>query len=222
MRLNPKMESAADFDVFDDIGDYTDWWTGNPIGVSAKTVRDFLDSHPKVTDINVRINSNGGDLFEGISILNLLKGSGKNISVEVIGIAASSASLIAMAGDTVRIHPTAQLMIHNCWTSVFQANAKELRKQADDMDKVMESAKIAYLDRCGNKLTKEVLDKMLDDETYLSAAECVEYGFADEVIGKDLPEDPEEEKEEKPKPDKKGIADQISAPKTANRMPFFF
>ena len=110
------------------------------------------------------------------------------------GLAASVASVIAMAGDTVKMYPTSQMMIHNCWT-YCQGNANELRKIADQMDGIMESSKIAYLSKAKDKLPKETLDELLDEETYLTAQMCYDYGLCDEIIGA---EQKPEEQEIKP------------------------
>lgn len=198
MQINPKMSSEATLDIFDDIGEYESWWYDEIKGIGPKMVSNFLADHQEIETINVRINSNGGDVFDGISVLNILKSSGKTINIEVIGIAASIASVIAMAGR-VKMHPTSQMMIHNCWTWGC-GNAKEFRKLADDMDKIMESSKIAYLDKAGEKLTEEKLQELLDGETYLTAQECYEYGLCDEIIGKEQEHEDNENPEEKINP----------------------
>lgn len=190
MKLNPKQETEAILDVFDDIGEYENW-DGKTVGFGPKKMAQFLDENPGIGKIHMRVNSLGGYVFDGLAVLNLLKSSGKKIDVEIIGIAASMASVIAMAGDTIRIHDTAQMMIHNCWTWVC-GNAKEMRQEADRLDKLMESSKIAYLSKAGKKLTREKLDELLDAEdgegSWLSAKECVEYGLADEICEEDSEE----------------------------------
>lgn len=182
MQLNPEMKNEADLELYDDIGEEYDWWTGKTSGISAESITQFLRENQDVDTINVHINSNGGFVFEGITIHNVLKGSGKTINVIIDGLAASIASVIAMAGDTVKMYPTSQMMIHNCWT-YCQGNANELRKIADQMDVIMESSKIAYLSKAKDKLPKETLDELLDEETYLTAQMCYDYGLCDEIIG---------------------------------------
>ena len=172
MQLNPEMKNEADLELYDDIGEEYD------------SITQFLRENQGVDTINVHINSNGGFVFEGITIHNVLKGSGKTINVIIDGLAASIASVIAMAGDTVKMYPTSQMMIHNCWT-YCQGNANELRKIADQMDGIMESSKIAYLSKAKEKLPKETLDELLDEETYLTAQMCYDYGLCDEIIGVD-------------------------------------
>lgn len=194
MQLNPEMKNEADLELYDDIGEEYDWWTGKTSGISAESITQFLRENKDVDTINVHINSNGGFVFEGITIHNVLKGSGKTINVIIDGLAASIASVIAMAGDTVKMYPTSQMMIHNCWT-YCQGNANELRKIADQMDGIMESSKIAYLSKAKDKLPKETLDELLDEETYLTAQMCYDYGLCDEIIGA---EQKPEEQEIKP------------------------
>ena len=148
---------------------------------SASQFRDLLKQVGDVKTINLHINSPGGDVFEGVSIYNMLKQSKANIHVFVDGLAASIASVIAMAGDTITMPENSMLMIHNPWT-IAQGNSKELRKVADDMDKMGESIKTSYLSKSNNKLDVDTLTKLMDDETWLTAKESVEYGLADEVL----------------------------------------
>ncbi len=121
----------------------------------------------------------GGSTFQGLAIYNLLKQHKAQINTYVDGIAASSASIIAMAGDKIYMPKTSLMMIHNCWTYTM-GNAKELRKTAADMDKIAVAYKEAYLDKI--KIDEDKLNQLLEDETYLTAKECIEMGFADEII----------------------------------------
>lgn len=148
---------------------------------SASQFRDLLKQIGDVKTINLHINSPGGDVFEGVSIYNMLKQNKANIHVYVDGLAASIASVIAMAGDTITMPENSMLMIHNPWT-IAQGNSKELRKVADDMDKMGESIKASYLSKSNNKLDVDTLTKLMDDETWLTAKEAVDYGLADEVL----------------------------------------
>lgn len=121
----------------------------------------------------------GGSTFQGLAIYNLLKQNKAKINVYIDGIAASSASIIAMAGDKIYMPKTSLIMVHNCWTYTM-GNAKELRKTAEDMDKIAVAYKEAYLDKI--KIDGDKLNQLLEDETYLTAKECIEMGFADEII----------------------------------------
>lgn len=148
---------------------------------SASQFRDLLKQVGDVKTINLHINSPGGDVFEGVSIYNMLKQSKAKVHVYVDGLAASIASVIAMAGDTITMPENSMLMIHNPWT-IAQGNSKELRKVADDMDKMGESIKTAYLSKANDKLDVDVLSELMDEETWLTAKESLEYGLADEVL----------------------------------------
>lgn len=134
----------------------------------------------KVTSslVNVRINSYGGSVFTAQAILSSLKRHPANVTVYIDGIAASAATLIAMAGDKIIIPSNAMMMIHNPLTCAW-GNASELREAADLLDKVRESILAAYREKTG--LSDERLIELLNNETWLSADEAVELGFADEV-----------------------------------------
>lgn len=219
MQINPEEPMEAELEIYDDIGEETDFWTGEKTGISASSITDFLRQHESVNTINVHINSFGGYVFEGITIHNVLKGSGKKINVIIDGIAASIASVIAMAGDSIKMYPTSQMMIHNCWGWVC-GNANDLRKEADNMDAIMESSKIAYLEKSNGKLSREDLDKMLDEETYLTADRCYELGLCDEILGKqeadpDKTKNPDDTKKEK-------LEKQPTLPISQKRKDWFF
>lgn len=152
------------------------WWEESE--TSAKHFSDMLKEYENAKEIKIYINSLGGSVFEGIAIYNQLKRHSAHKTVYIDGFACSIASVIAMAGDTVIMPKNTCMMIHNAWI-VAMGNAKELRKAADDLDVINSAAIQAYLDRAGDKLTREKLTEMLDAETYLTAEQCIEYGFAD-------------------------------------------
>lgn len=162
-------------------------------GISLKEVRQAM-AEISADKVEVHINSYGGDMFEGIAIKNYLKQLDKEITVVIDGIAASAASVIAMAGDTIKMPKDTQLMIHNPWTYTA-GNAKELRKVADDLEKSQISIEESYLAHF--KGTREELKALLDEETSLTAEEAVALGLADELI-EDVVEDVEEESENNP------------------------
>lgn len=199
MQVNEAKPNEADLELYDEIGESTDWWTGKTSGISAESITQFLKENQDVDTVNLHINSNGGLVFEGITIHNILKGSDKTVNVIIDGLAASIASVIAMCGDTVKMYPTSQMMIHNCWTYGC-GNANDFRKLADQMDKIMESSKVAYLDKAKDKLTEEKLTELLDNESYLTAQECFDLGLCDEIIGVDTSKK-EESKVDKEKDD---------------------
>lgn len=153
-------------------------------GVTAKAIAEKLDNST-FSSITMRINSPGGDPFEAIAILNKLKSTGKPINVIVDGLAASAASILAMAGDRVVMGQGSMFMIHNAMTMSF-GNASDMRKMADTLDAVSGSMRDVYVNRTGLKADK--VQAMMDAETWLTAAESVSNHFADEVISEENPE----------------------------------
>ena len=134
----------------------------------------------------------GGSVSEGVAIFNQLRRYKDKVTAYIDGFACSIASVIPMAASKVVMSETAMLMIHNPWTFAM-GNAKELRKTAEDLDKVRDGCIIpAYKAKCGDKLTDEKLIEMLDNETFINSTEALEYGFCDEIV----PVSDEEKKEE--------------------------
>ena len=174
-----KNENNADISIFGEI--VTSGYEWYESDVSASGFQKDLKGLGEVDTINLHINSPGGSVFDGIAIYQMLVQHKAKINVYVDGLAASIASVIAMAGDNIYIPKNAMLMVHNPWT-VAAGNASELRKQADDLDKIGQSMKESYLSKTNGKLDQETLQKLLDDETWLSADEALAYGFADEVL----------------------------------------
>ena len=156
------------------------WFT--PEGaVVAKGFRQRLAQYRNVI---VRINSPGGDVMAGAEIYSALKEHSLNghgrVRVEITALAASAASVIAMAGDEIAMYPTSYMMIHNPW-SIAIGDAKEMRKTARTLDVISEGLINAYQQRTGK--SRDELKRMLENETWMSAGTAVEQGFADEVIG---------------------------------------
>lgn len=176
--------SSADLYIYGDIVS-ADWEKYSSTDVTADDIKKQLKETNAKT-INVHINSFGGDTFTAIAIYNMLREKSKSsqIVVTVDAIAASAASIIAMAGDQIIMPKNTLMMIHNCWT-ITLGNANELRKTADDMDKIMESVMNCYLSKVN--ISKDELKELLDNETYLTADEALEKGFCDTII--DLKDD---------------------------------
>ena len=155
------------------------WFTEG--AVVAKGFRQRLAQYRNVT---VRINSPGGDVMAGAEIYSALKEHSLNghgrVRVEITALAASAASVIAMAGDEIAMYPTSYMMIHNPW-SIAIGDAKEMRKTARTLDVISEGLINAYQQRTGK--SRDELKRMLENETWMSAGTAVEQGFADEVIG---------------------------------------
>jgi ATP-dependent protease ClpP protease subunit len=172
--------------VYDEIGEYFDWDTYETAGVSSKSVRQALDAAGTTfSRIKLRINSPGGDAFEGVAIGNILKASGKPIDVFIDGLAASAASIIAMCGTTITMASNAMQMVHQAW-SYCVGNSTDMRKMADTLDAIdMGSVAQTYVDR--TSLSMEEVMALLNAETWLSARDCVDKGFAT-AIAKDANE----------------------------------
>lgn len=188
-KMQQRNEEAVDLWLYGEVSEgYYDWW-GDYCGGenSALGIRDELAKYPNATQINVYINSVGGDVMEGTAIYNILKRHRANKTVYIDGFACSVASVIAMAGDKVIMPKNTMMMIHNCWTYAI-GNAKELRKIADDLEQIMVANRQAYLSKTNGKITEEQLIAFLDEEKYLTAEECIKYGFADEFAKEEADE----------------------------------
>ncbi|PUY19788.1 head maturation protease, ClpP-related [Cronobacter sakazakii] len=179
-RWNGSIRAARDGDnsisIFDVIG--ADYWGE---GVTASRIAGALRSL-NGADVTVNINSPGGDMFEGLAIYNLLREYEGKVTVKVLGLAASAASIIAMAGDDVQIGRGAFLMIHNCWVYAM-GNRHDLAQIAADMAPFDKAMSDIYQARSG--LDAETIDKMMDGETYIGGSEAVEKGFADSLLSAD-------------------------------------
>lgn len=136
----------------------------------------IVDALPKSGDVTLHINSPGGDVFEGVAIYNRLrKYKGGSVRVEIDALAASAASLVAMAGQEIEIAENAMMMLHDPWV-VTAGNAAELRKMTDTLDQVAASLAKTYAGRTGLEL--EEVQSMMAEETWMDAATAVELGFA--------------------------------------------
>jgi len=160
--------------LYGDISSST-WW-GDEVTPSA--FAQDLKGLGDISVLNIYINSGGGDVFAGLAIYSMLKRHPAQKNVYIDGLAASIASVIAMAGDTVYMPKNAMLMIHKAWTMAI-GNANDLRKLADDMDKIDQSILTTYQDKTG--LEPEKITEMVNAETWLTAEETVTLGFADVI-----------------------------------------
>ena len=149
---------------------------------SAVSFRDALKELGDVSTINLSINSGGGSVFDGIAIYNMLKSHKASVNVYVEGLAASIASVIAMAGDTITMRSGSMLMIHRPFT-VLQGNAEEMRKAAETLEKMGDNIVNIYSDRTG--IQAEEIQQIMSAETWLSAEEAVEQGWATKLDKKE-------------------------------------
>lgn len=168
--IKAKANDTAEISIYDEIG----FW-----GVSAASfAQDLKSCGNNLKQINLHIHSPGGDVFDGIAIYNLLKNHPANVTVYIDGLAASMASVIAMAGNEVIMPENAMMMIHKPW-GIQGGDAEDMRKYADLLDKVENTLIPAYASKTGK--TPEELAEMLSAETWLNGKECVEQGFADKL-----------------------------------------
>jgi len=173
-----KSDKKAELYLYGDIIEDDYVWDKEKQYISSKKVKEQLDNLDG-EDLLIHINSFGGMTFEGVSIFNLLMDYPGNVDVQIDGIAASAASIVAMAGKTIKGRSNTMLMIHKGWTWA-RGNADELRKVADMLEKIDTAADETYMKKFNG--TKEELLSLIGNETYLTAEEALEKGFYDEVI----------------------------------------
>src|SRR5262249_39846333 len=164
-------------EIFDVIG--YDFWTGG--GITDKWVSEKLESFGG-QPVEVQINSPGGDMFEGISIYNLFNQYPGKVTVKIMALAASAASVIAMAGDEIQIGQGAFIMIHNCWVMAI-GNRNDMRELADYLEPFDLALRDIYVSRTDMKAS--VVAKYMDDETFIGAKQAIDEGFADAELSKD-------------------------------------
>lgn len=164
--IKAKADSAADVYLYDEIGGW---------GINAK---DFINEvrATGAKKINLRINSPGGSVFDGLAIYNFLKS--QDVTVQVDGLAASIASIIAMAGKEVRIAGNGFLMIHNPWGGAM-GDSEEMRQTADLLDKIRDSLVGTYAAKTGKDV--ETIKQWMNEETWFSAQEAKDNGFVDTI-----------------------------------------
>jgi ATP-dependent Clp endopeptidase proteolytic subunit ClpP len=159
----------AQISVFDEIGAW---------GVTAKMFIADLKALGDVKKIDMDLNTPGGSVFDALAMYNALRASGAEITVRVLGVAASAGSLLAMSGDKIIMPENAFMMVHNPLNGVY-GNASDMRDMADVLDKINASLIATYVARTGR--TEEEVRALCDAETWMSAADAVAQGFADEM-----------------------------------------
>lgn len=164
------------------LGEITTWAWEEYGEMSSVIFKEKLDAVGDVSTIHLYVNSPGGSVFEGIAIANMLKRHNARVIGHVEALAASIASNIIASCDEVRMPSNSMLMIHNALNGVF-GNAKELRKAADDLDRINEVQIETYMAKVGNKATEEQIRALMDEETWISAKEAYELGLCDVVEG---------------------------------------
>lgn len=167
-------DDICDIYLYGDVGEWDE--------VNSYNFRCSLSNIEDNKPINIHISSYGGEVAEGLAIGSLIKQhKGKTVAI-IDSWACSIASIIACSCDEIEMYSSSMLMIHNALCGIV-GNAKDLREQADVLDKISESLKTVYLSKSNGKLTLEKVTELMDNETWLSAEECSEYGLCDKIIG---------------------------------------
>lgn len=187
--------------------------------ITPQSFRDEL--YAEEGDITLWLNSPGGNVFAAAEIYTMLRDYPRNVRVCIASIAASAASVIAMAGNTVEMSPTALLFVHDPST-IAMGNARDMEKAIATLNEVKESIINAYMAKTG--LSHNRISKLMSDETWINAKKAVELGFADEILfdekskpdKKDEPDDPDEPE----KPDQEGGDDEGDEKKETEKKPF--
>lgn len=174
-----KASQSADntISILDVIGE--DFWTGG--GVTSKRVAAALRAIGD-QDVFVDMNSPGGDFFEGVAIYNALRAHPKKVTVRILGLAASAASVIAMAGDEIQIGKAGFMMVHNAWV-VAIGNRHDLAEAAKTMEPFDDAMATVYSDRAGVKKSKAA--EWMDNETWFNGEQAVKEGLADSHLPAD-------------------------------------
>lgn len=167
----------ADIYIF---GDITSWeWFENDVS-SYTLSKEIQALDPDIEVINVHINSYGGEVAEGLAIYNMLRNHKAKVRTYCDGFACSIASVIFMAGDERIMGNASLLMVHNAWMWTY-GNANQLRKDADDLDKITQASIEAY--KVHVNITEEEIKELLDNEIWLLPSEALEMGFATAIVG---------------------------------------
>lgn len=166
------------------------WFEDEEDFINEKHVRSLVNDTDK--DIVIKLNSPGGDVFEGIAVYNYLKNLDNNVIVEVTALAASAASIIAMAGDEILMNTGSQLMVHEASTITW-GNKADHYKAINALESVDESLVSVYAERTG--LDRGIISDWLTDEKWFTAEEAIENGLADDVKEKSVDTEETEEKQ---------------------------
>lgn len=176
-------ETSAELNIYGEIVN-GDKWLYEQFGVEAVDQLEFireLEAMGRITDLTLYINSTGGDVFAAQTMHNVLKRHNAKVTGVIDGLCASSACIIACACDTLKMPLNAQMMFHDVMTGLMgYYSAEQLRDQADVLDQVRGGIVAAYMTKSGK--TEKELAKLMKGENWLTAKQCLEYGFADEVL----------------------------------------
>lgn len=177
--LTKTEKEKAQITIYGPIQDFSSFFSST--GYSPDKLMRDLDELANAKELTIRINSGGGSAFAGFAIFELIRAHGAKVTTYIDGVAASAASIIAMAGDRIVMGTGAMMMVHNPWTRV-EGEAKDLREAADVLDRVGESLINVYSARTGK--SRDELRDMLNKTTWMTAEEAVSFGFANEIDNK--------------------------------------
>ena len=177
--LENKKNNSLDIDIYGDIGG---WYYENTIESLSEQIKEMSD----INEINVYINSYGGELSEGLAIYNALKQHKAIVNTYCMGFACSSASLIFMSGDNRYMSSSSMLMIHNAISSCY-GNSEDMRAMAETLDKMNSAIRNVYADNIN--ISMDDLKTLLDNETFLTCDECINYGFATDTFNNENEEE---------------------------------
>ena len=174
-KITNQSENEAEILLYDDIANFDSEQWGY---MSAKNLINRIKALGNIDSITLRINSNGGDVFQAQAMYSYLKSHPANVTVKIDGLAASAASLVAMAGNKIIMPENALMMIHNP-AGGCHGEADDMREVAEILDKVRDTLANVYMAKTGQD--REKILQMMDDETWLTASEAHDLKFCDEV-----------------------------------------
>lgn len=164
----------TEVEFFGPISEYS-WWGDE---VTPKLFKDELYTKGKGKPVTVKVNSPGGEVFAASTIRSILQDYPGRVTADIVGLAASAATIVVTGADVVKIRETAMYMIHDPWT-IAMGNADEMRKAAEVLDKVKESLVNAYEIKTGK--SRDELAALMSEETWMTAEQALEMGFVDEI-----------------------------------------
>lgn len=187
VQMSTAKENVHQIYIYDDISEYGNFnwetWNYDESETSAKHFREMLDEIPEEDEIELYINSDGGSVKEGIAIYNQLKRHGAHKTGYVDGVAHSVAFVILQACDHRVMGEGTSALIHEMWVCTC-GNARQLREEADQLDILMEGNRALFMQRAQN-ITEAELREMMEKETILTPDQALQYGFIDEIAGRE-------------------------------------
>lgn len=202
---------SADLYIYGEIVDNTDWkWDESD--VMPNDVVEALNQVDGLSELNIYINSPGGSVFAGLAIYNMLRRNKAKKKVHIDGVAASIASVIALAGDEIYIPKNAFMMIHKPWTIAI-GDSTHFKKVAEDLDKIESGLMEVYYENLLEGVSSEEIDQMVQDETWLTGEEAAGYFRVTVIESKEVAASSKDFLKNHDKPPKKLIEDPNSEPK---------